>query len=190
MAQSTFQSALDREDFAHPENIYKDLFLLRQGEPLSPDSQEKLVKLKTRGTIYHGDMNEEKLCWLCGWSVYNELLSSYGSRVRIIYTKGNVGIWEIGSRWLLRDRPNDSSLGSDYITQEFLRNHHSNLNIPLVKEMRKLSAPTDKVDLTLMSRAEGVGLDTIWYTLSPEKKANYRHQLGDAIRSWRQLTSP
>lgn len=56
--------------------------------------------------------------------------------------------------------------------------------------MRKLSAPTDKVDLTLMSRAQGVGLDTIWDILSPEQKSNYKDQLGNAIKQWRQFTSP
>jgi hypothetical protein len=56
--------------------------------------------------------------------------------------------------------------------------------------MRKLSAPTDKVVLTLMSRAKGVGLDTIWDTLSPEQRSSYKDQLGDAIKKWRQFTSP
>ena len=41
-----------------------------------------------------------------------------------------------------------------------------------------------------MSRAQGVGLDTIWHTLSPEQKSNYKDQLGNAIKLWRQFTSP
>jgi hypothetical protein len=64
------------------------------------------------------------------------------------------------------------------------------LRSPAREEMRKLSAPTDKVELTLMSRAKGLGLDTIWHTLSLEQRSSYKDQLGDAIKKWRQFTSP
>jgi len=183
------QAAIDREDYTHPEKIYRDL-IYAPDDKMSDELCEKRKELKHMGTVHNGvDLSEKELCWSCGWSVYNQMISSYGSRIRIIHTRGNTGIWELGSRWLVRDKPNDASLGNDYITQEFLRNQPS-LDIPLIKEMRKLSAPTDKVDLTLMSRAQGVGLDTIWHTLSPEQKSNYKDQLGNAIKLWRQFTSP
>jgi len=183
------QAAREREDHTHPEKIYKDLMWLPSG-PTPADVKKKLKPLRTTGTFYDGDMNEEKLCWSCGWSVYHELTSSYGSRLRIFHTHNNAGIWEVGSRWMIRDQPNDATLGNDFMTQEFLRNHTPSLGIPLLKEMRKLSAPTDKVDLTLMSRAQGVGLDTIWHTLTQEQKSDYTSQLGTAIKSWRKFTSP
>jgi hypothetical protein len=167
------QAAIDREDYTHPEKIYRDLTYALD-DRMSDELCEKRKELKHMGTVYNGvDLSEKELCWSCGWSVYNQMISSYGSRIRIIHTRGNTGIWELGSRWLVRDKPNDALLGNDYITQEFLRNQPS-LDIPLIKEMRKLSAPTDKVDLTLMSRAQGVGLDTIWHALSPEQKSNYK----------------
>jgi hypothetical protein len=56
--------------------------------------------------------------------------------------------------------------------------------------MRVLSEPTDKLVLTLISKAPGVGLDTIWHTLSQEQKMNYKDQLANAIKQWRQFTSP
>jgi hypothetical protein len=117
------------------------------------------------------------------------MTSGYSSRLRIFHTHGSLGLWEVGSRWLIRDQPNDDTIGNDFMTQEFLRGQPG-LDLPLVKEMRKLSAPTDKVELTLMSRAEGVGLDTIWHTLSLQQKSCYRDQLGNAIKKWRQFTSP
>jgi len=100
-----------------------------------------------------------------------------------------MGIWEIGSKWLVRDQPNDATAGNDFITQEFLRNQ-PNLSIPLISEMRKLNSPSDKIDFTLMSRAQGVALNTIWDTLSSEQKSSYRVQLGNAIKQLRQFTSP
>lgn len=93
-------------------------------------------------------------------------------------------------RWMIRDQANDNTVGNDFITQEFLRNHTPSLGIPLLKEMRRLNEPTDKVALNLMSRAQGVGLDTIWYSLTPEQKSDYTSQLGTAMKSWRRLTSP
>lgn len=184
------QSAIDREDYTHPEKIYKGLTYAPDGNISDQDWKKCQPKGVIRGPLnYDGDPKKEELCWSCGWSAYNEMISSYGSRIRIFHTSDNVGIWEVGSRWMIRDQPNDDSLGNDFITQEFLRNQ-PNLDIPLIKEMRKLNAPTDKVDLTLMSRAQGVGLDTIWHTLSPKQKSNYTDQLGNAIKSWRQFTSP
>jgi len=182
------QAAIARSDYTHPENFYKNLIYC----PTGIESAEVLETSKgyKRAGQYNGDENEE-LCWSCGWTLKDQWYSSYGSRIRIFYTRGNIGIWEIGSRWMIRDQPNDTSVGNDYITQEFLRNQLGlGLDIPLIKEMRRLSEPTDKVNLTLMSRAQGVGLDTIWNTLSLEQKSIYKGQLGHAIKQWRQFTSP
>ena len=143
------QAALDREDYAHPEKNYKGLVYSPNGER----SVEEV--LSSSGVIYNG--KDIELCWSCGWTAYDQMTASYGSRIRIIHTNNNVGIWELGHRWLVRDQPNDATLGNDFITQEFLRSQ-PNLGVPLVERMKKLSAPTDKVDLTLMSRAQGVWL--------------------------------
>lgn len=105
------QAAIDREDYTHPEKIYRDL-IYSPDDGLSDELWEKRKELKTLGT----DPGDEELCWSCGWSAYSELTSSYGSRIRIIHTRANTGIWEVGSRWLIRDKPNDASLGNDFIT--------------------------------------------------------------------------
>lgn len=94
-----------------------------------------------------------------------------------------MGIWELGSRWLVRDKPKDASLGNDFITQEFLRTPQNLNSVPLISHMQKLSKPTDSVDITLMSRAEGVGLDKVWRALNSQEKLNYTNQLGNAIQS-------
>ncbi|PVH72855.1 hypothetical protein DL98DRAFT_432406 [Cadophora sp. DSE1049] len=133
--------------------------------------------------------DEKQLCWNCGWKVKNEIFASYGSRIRIVHTSLNVGIWQIGSKWMIRDQPNDQSMGNDFMTQNFLR-EQSGHSIPILKEMRLLSEPTDKVCLTLMSRAQGVGLDTVWADLSVEQKASYRHQMRDILKQMRSFTSP
>lgn len=185
--------AKGREDCSHPERVYKNLLFSPNGE-ISYEDQKARAEIKT--AFYHPDPDgpplnrkEVELCWSCGWSAADEVLSSYGSRVRIFHTRGSVGIWELGSRWLVRDQPNNATAGNDFITQEFLRNHQPKLDIPLVKEMRMLSEPTDKVIITLMSRVDGVQLDTIWFSLSAEQKTSYSNQLRDAMKQWRQFTS-
>jgi hypothetical protein len=100
-----------------------------------------------------------------------------------------MGLWQIGSQWIIKDQPNDYREGNDYMTQEFLRGHAETLDVPLIEEMRRLGKPRDQIHYTLMSRMPGVRLDSIWFTLSPEKKASYSDQLGSAIKSWRQFTS-
>ena len=135
------------------------------------------------------DLDDRELCWSCGWNVDHQLHSSYGSRIRIFHTRDNTGLWAIGSQWLIRDQPNDAYLGNDFMTYQFLRNQ-PNLNISLVKEMRRISEPTDKIHFTLMSRAQGVRLDLIWPTLSQEQKSSYKDQLALAMKQWRKFTAP
>ena len=188
---STYEQALAREeDYSRPDTLYKDLFLKRQHTSLPPDVKEARKKLIEFGdSPYDGTGKAVELCWVCGWNAYNQLMSSYGSRVRIIYTKDNLGLWEVGSRWLLRDQPNDISLGNDFMTQEWLRKNHAELKIPLV-EMQRLSEPEDKIHLLLMERAKGQTLEATWRHLTAEQKASYTRQMTDIVRSWRTLTAP
>ncbi|KAH7317418.1 hypothetical protein BKA65DRAFT_557621 [Rhexocercosporidium sp. MPI-PUGE-AT-0058] len=180
--------ALNYEDYSHAEKLYPDLLFIPESGFISLADREK------RKDLQHWiDESQEKekakvLCWSCGWSAFDEMYAEYGSRIRIVHTSRNIGLWQIGSRWMVRDQPNDASVGNDFITQEFLRNQ-AGLSIPLLKEMRLLSAPTDPVCLTLMSRAQGVGLNTIWASLSTEQKKSYSDQLTRAMKQWRQFTS-
>lgn len=186
---------VDYEDCAHPEKVYKNLVFCPDYNPETKDAVLELAKTREGMIVYmptdeNGEpVEDEELCWSCGWRMRDQIYSSYGSRIRIFYTRAEVGIWQVGHRWLIRDQPNSDRSGADFMTQEFLRKQPG-LSIPLVKEMRLLSEPTDPVIITLMSRVPGVGLDTIWFTLSPEQKSNYSKQLGAAIKQWRQFTAP
>ncbi|TVY38148.1 hypothetical protein LOCC1_G007157 [Lachnellula occidentalis] len=100
-----------------------------------------------------------------------------------------MGLWELGSEMMIRDEPNDHRQGNEHMTQVFLRNQ-PNLTIPLPKKYLRVSEPTDPIHFTIISRAQGVGLDTIWDNLSLEQKAGYRNQLADVIKQLRQFTSP
>ncbi|TVY35264.1 hypothetical protein LOCC1_G008110 [Lachnellula occidentalis] len=168
-------------DYTHPERHHKGLVWAPNGK--IPDELRP-----QREAMVHYDPEMHELCWACGWSSYNEITSSYGPRVKIFHTRDNIGMWAIGPKWLIRDQPNDGSLGNDYMTYQFLRNQPG-LKIPLLDEMRSLSKPTDSIHFTLMSRAQGVGLDEIWDTLTPEQKSSYTDQLGDCLKQIRRFTA-
>ncbi|KAH6694969.1 hypothetical protein BKA61DRAFT_584088 [Leptodontidium sp. MPI-SDFR-AT-0119] len=179
---------IDHEDYTHPEKLYKNLLLV-SGRVSEEDQVKRAGLIDMFSRSRFEDFTKKTLCWSCGWTAEDEMYSSYGSRIRIHHTHGNIGIWEIGSRWMIRDQPNDLSVGNDTMTQEFLR-RQPGMTIPILKEMTILSAPTDKVLLTLMTRAQGVRLDTIWNTLSTEQKANYRTQFKSCLEQLQQYTSP
>ncbi|KAH6672002.1 hypothetical protein B0J14DRAFT_618383 [Halenospora varia] len=137
-------------------------------------------------------ISASELCWACGWNTYHELNSTYGPRVKIFHARDNIGLWVIGSQWLVRDQPNDVTLGNDYMTQQFLRDQPAGLtsSIPLIKEMRILSAPTDKIRFTLMSRAQGAPLDLIWPAVNRRQRIDIQRQFANCLIQLRQFTAP
>lgn len=165
------------------------------GAPDDMDYTDPTTKYKTTKFSHTFNRNgfytapDMELCWSCGWNSRNQKYSSYGSRLRILHTRKNSGIWTIGTRWILRDEPNDRFLGNNYMTLKFLHKQ-PNLTIPLPKKVRTLSQPTDLIYFSLESRVPGDTLMQVWPSLSQEEKASYSSQLADVIRQLRQFTAP
>ncbi|KAF2231093.1 kinase-like protein [Viridothelium virens] len=169
-------------DYTHPERHITGLVLDR--------SRNRSIRSKDGGdfpTLRNPDP-PETLCWACGWTTSDQIYSGYNPRIKILYTRGNVGLWKIGREWILRDQPNDSTLGNDYITQEYLRNA-PNVKVPVLECMMILGDPQAQVRLTLMTQAQGQTLSSVWHTLSAEQKAAYGKELAGYIRQWRTLQS-
>ncbi|KAK5444187.1 hypothetical protein LTS15_010540 [Exophiala xenobiotica] len=131
----------------------------------------------------------EELCSACGWTSYEQSCTSYLPRIRIMHARDNTGLWSMGPKWLVKDQPNDSTLGNEYMTWKFLHGQPGH-TIPLVKEMRRLTDPEDPIQFTVISRAPGKPLASIWSTLSPEQKSGYRDQMVDILKQLRQFTAP
>ncbi|ETI19386.1 hypothetical protein G647_09219 [Cladophialophora carrionii CBS 160.54] len=85
----------------------------------------------------------------------------------------NRGLWSLGTKWLVCDRPNDLTLGNDYMTWKFLHDH-AGPDFPVVKEMRRLNDPKDPIQITLISRTQGKLLGS----------------LVDILRKLRRFTAP
>ncbi|KAL6244874.1 hypothetical protein RBB50_008402 [Rhinocladiella similis] len=172
---STGNEAPDDLDYTDPTRKYKNLEFLEDRNPW----------LFAR----HYVGPDKELCWNCGWNTRNQKYSSYGSRVRVMHTRQNSGLWTIGTQWILRDEPNDRYLGNNYITLKFLH-EQKGLTIPIPQEIRSLSKPTDPIYFTLESRVPGDTLMEVWPTLSQAEKTSYSRQLADIIRQLRQFTAP
>ncbi|CZR61756.1 uncharacterized protein PAC_11653 [Phialocephala subalpina] len=175
-------------DYRHPEREQKDL--IWAPDEKSPAGYKKLRAEQGRPPVEETWMDEHReLCWACGWTNYLELHSSYSPRLKIYHARQNMGLWDVGGQWVLRDEPNDGSAGNDFMTQQFLR-AQPGLTIPLVAKMLALSGPDDAVQFTLMSQASGVRLDQVWPRLSPAQKAGYVRQMAAVITALRQFTAP
>jgi hypothetical protein len=161
---SLIREAIMDRDYTHPEHHLKGLIRSDAEVQVAYDTGKK------RNTIHTGENPPIVLCSACGWTTSHQVHSGYDPRVKIMLARDNIGLWQIGSGWLLRDQPNDFTLGNDYATQEYLRNIQ-NLDVPLVKRMMRLSDPQDQIQLTLMSRVPGQPLQDIWDDLSQEQKA-------------------
>jgi hypothetical protein len=114
----------------------------------------------------------KRLCHNCGWTTAHELgADGYTSRLNVSYLRQNSAIWELGPNgpWMLRDEPNNTTAAfeTDYITQQFLRKEEPSL--PVI-EMHKYGGPDDKFHFTIMARAKGNTISTIWHTLTQEQK--------------------
>ena len=189
LARSTLKSAKSLYDYAHPERFFKgDWTPILTWEDSIKDYNEREKRGETNRI--NRDNEHLELCHSCGWTAYDETMSCYASRIKIFHTNhSNGALWSIGSEWIIRDQPNDATVGCDYITQQFLR-AQPGITIPLVKEMRSLSARTDEIYLTLMSRSQGERLLDVVDSLSMEETRQYKDQLVNILRQLRQFTAP
>ncbi|TVY15444.1 hypothetical protein LARI1_G006521 [Lachnellula arida] len=147
---------------------------------VSPDEEEDALS------------NPKVLCHNCGWNTVNELnCEGYTSRVKVAYLRNNSAIWDLGPNgpWMLRDETNNSTdvFKKDYTVQQFLRREKP--SIPLV-EMHRFGGDNEKFHFTLMARAKGSTLDSIWNTLTEEQKSDILQDLAEHVKQWRQITRP
>lgn len=169
-------------DYTHPERHINGLVL--------DSSTKRKIRPEDGGenpTLRNPDP-PETLCWACGWTTSDQIYTGYDPRIKIMYARDNIGLWRIGREWVLRDQPNDFTLGNDYITQEYLRNS-TNVKVPVLERMMILGDPQAQIRFTLMTQAQGQTLLSIWHTLSAEQKAAYGKELAGYIRQWRTLQS-
>ncbi|KAH7410475.1 kinase-like domain-containing protein [Phaeosphaeria sp. MPI-PUGE-AT-0046c] len=168
-----------------PKDLIPNVVFSPEGGTLS-EKEEKMLGKAERGL--RG--SPELLCRACGWTTYHELCSSYFPRLRMFHTTQTAGLWQMGNDWLIWDRPGDRGIETnDYMTYKFLRDNGTK-DIPLVKEMYQFGKEGDQFVFTIMSRAKGVTLESVWAKSKLKEKKSYANQLVVALRQLRQFTAP
>lgn len=169
-----------------PEDLIPNVVFSPEGEPLTEAEGKQLGETKRMLSSRSGEL----LCRACGWTTYHELCSSYLPSLRMFHVRHNSGLWQMGNDWLIWDRPGDWGIETnDYMTYKFLRDQGTK-DIPLVEEMYRFGKEGDKFQFTVMSRAKGVTLESVWAELTPEEKRGYANQIIAALRELRQFTAP
>ncbi|KAI8939529.1 hypothetical protein NX059_003298 [Plenodomus lindquistii] len=171
-------------DFAfRPEDLIPNVVYKAHGTEPSAEEKETL-----KGVIQNIDtLNPRELCRACGWNTYHELTSSYLPRLRVLHTRGNSGLWTMGSDWMIWDRT-DEERGNDYMTHKFLQNQNTK-HIPLLKKVLELKDDNGQYNFVVMSRAKGLPLERVWEGLSQEEKDGYADQMVAMLRELRQYTA-
>lgn len=166
-----------------PEDFVPNVVFSLENAYITEEDQEKL---KDSSEIVSG--KGMLLCRACGWNTYHER-TSYLPRLRIFHTRTNSGLWEIGSDYLMWDRPGDRGMQTnDYMTWKFLREQGT--KIPLVEEMFQLGKEGDQFQYTIMSRAKGKPLEAVYRQLTRVQRRYIADQLIAALRDLRQHTAP
>lgn len=170
-------------DYTHPERHFEGLV----ADSRRPD--EVRIPLEWIKQGFRSNFDETVLlCWACGWTAEDQA-GSYGPRIKMMHSRNNMGIWSIGTKWLILDQPNDPNMGADYMTWKFLK-EQPGLTIPLLETMQRLSEPNDPIQFTLVPRAQGSTLHAVWHKLTPEQKDSYKDQMADILKQLRQFTAP
>jgi serine/threonine protein kinase len=173
------------ENFMHPEDSMSDLIF----ESYGATRAEAVFERKKQIVQARRNLKDHQLCWACGWTTVHQMRSSYNPRIKVVLTRENMGLWALGSKYLLKDFPNDgSSPGNDYVTHRFLQSQ-PNSSVPLLKEMQLLSKPTDKTYLLLMSRSESKSLESIWPEVTIKQRLDLRRQMLRILRELRKFTA-
>jgi aminoglycoside phosphotransferase len=126
------------------------------------------------------------LCHKCGWDEVAQTTSSYTSRVKAHQTKRNTALWSIGTKWILRDEPNDGTLSNEIEALEYL--HSKAAEVPTPRIIR-LGDSTDTFQFSLTARVQGQPLYDVYRTYTAAQRGALARQLGGYIRHWREITA-
>lgn len=129
-------------------------------------------------------------CLVCGSSKY-KCPKYYSPRLSFFYERkyASSAIWNLGQNgsWMLRDEGHDAKWKNDYLVQQYIR--AAKVNVPLV-EMHRFSGPNDKYPFTIMSRAKGKTVASMWRFLSSEQQNDVKQDIQRCLKELRKITSP
>lgn len=123
-------------------------------------------------------------CVACSWSPELQSHTRYKSDIKLFYGASNWGYWNLGSRYILKDR----SLRPSHTDPENHAFVQKNTTIPVPKILAFWEEPEDKC-ITIEGRIDGSTLEDLWPTLSEPERHGIARQTADYLKQLRGLQS-
>jgi hypothetical protein len=131
----------------------------------------------------HGHLSQEP-CSACSWSPYRQGHCGYKSDVKLVWEAGTHGYWELGSKYILKDR--DMVARNDADNHEFIR---SNTTIPVPKILAFWEQPGDRfMMIEEVIEGEESSIKEAWPSLSESDREDIAQQTADYIKQLRSHT--
>ncbi|KAI9680870.1 MAG: hypothetical protein M1817_004310 [Caeruleum heppii] len=131
------------------------------------------------------DPTTQTPCPACGWTARRQRCCGYASHVKLFYGAGTRGAWEIGSDYILKERP-DGPPRNEPSSIAFLKAHST---IPLPTIAKHWVDHRGRA-FTLIERVPGQTLEAAWPTLSTEKRARIARETGEYLNQLRRFQRP
>lgn len=132
----------------------------------------------------HGHLSKEP-CSACSWSPYRQGTCLYKSNVSLIFAAGSHGLWQLGDKYVVRDR--------DLLSARNAKDNHefilSNTTIPIPKILASWEHGQDRC-LTIEELIEGGKhtVKTAWPSLSESDREDIAQQVADYLKQLRSHT--
>ncbi|KAI1839556.1 hypothetical protein JX266_014232 [Neoarthrinium moseri] len=128
-------------------------------------------------------MPTEVPCTACGWTTRCQESCNYNSHVKLFYGVSDRGVWSIGTKWIVKERSNNSPPNFEAQNIRFLQ---SNTTIP-VPTILDESSETDESHIILMKRIHGATLKAVWVNMSTAERDHVASQTAECLAQLRQL---
>lgn len=93
-------------DYKHPErHIEGMVFFPKKQLPSERSKSQVDILNQVKCKIVSAEDLETELCRSCGWNVKHECHSSYVSRLRVMHTKDNKGMWSLVCSFHMQTHP-------------------------------------------------------------------------------------
>ena len=129
-------------------------------------------------------VQEASICSGCGWSQEKQNTCNYHSHVKLIYGVSDRGVWSLGSRFILKERPADAP-NFESLNIRFLQR---NTAIPIPNILTQWTEEDGRC-FVIMERLRGTPLSEVWGKMSTVERDKLARQTVHSLHQLRNLTS-
>lgn len=132
------------------------------------------------------DKDTEQPCTACSWTPKRQDACRYNSHVNLFYGVGDRGVWELGSKLVLKERSADAPPA--HLEAKNLQFIRENTTIPGPDIVEEWSEDNGCYFL-LTTRVQGTSLKEAWPTLTETQKNSIAQETAQYLQQLRKITS-